>query len=77
MLLSGAGAFRMDKEGVIWIVSFPDPDRVLVPRSLRQEVMSTIHDIPSSGHQGVQRTKAKAREMFYWLKMGTDIKTYL
>lgn len=52
-------------------------DRLLVPSTLRQEVMSTIHDIPSSGHQGVQRTKAKAREMFYWWKMGTDIKTYV
>lgn len=67
----------MDKEGVIWKVSSPDPDKFLVLSSLRQEVMSTIHDIPSSGHQGVQRTKAKAREMFNWWKMGTDIKTYL
>lgn len=71
------GHFRMDKEGVIWRVSSPDHDRLLVPSSLRQEVVSTIHDIPSSGHQGVQRTKAKAREMFYWWKMGTDIKTYV
>lgn len=57
--------FRMDKEGVIWRVSSSDPDRPLIPRSLRQEVMSPIHDIPSSGHRGVQRTQAKAREMFY------------
>lgn len=39
--------------------------------------MSTIHDIPSYGHQGVQRTMAKAREMFCWWKMGTNIKTYV
>lgn len=46
------GQFRMDKEGVIWRVSSPDPDRLLVPStsSLSQEVMSTIHDITSSGY---------------------------
>lgn len=75
MLLYGAGEFSMNKEDVIWRVGSPDSDRLLVPSSLRQVVMSTIHDIHSSGHQEVQRTRAKAREMFYLWKMGTDIKT--
>lgn len=46
--------FRMDKEGAIWKVYFPDLDKLLVPSSLRTEVISTVHDIPSSGHQGIQ-----------------------
>lgn len=65
------GQLRMHKEGVIWRLSSPDPDRLLIPSSVWQEVMSTVHDIPCSGHQGVQHTKANAREMFYWWKMGT------
>lgn len=66
--------FKLDDKGVIWKVNAPDPDRLLVPRSLRNEVLSLLHNIPSLGHQRVQRTKGRARDNFYWC---TDIKTYV
>ena len=50
---------------------------VLVPKSLREEVLQLCHNIPSAGHAGRERTKAKLRNKFYWYGMTKDVKEYL
>ena len=50
---------------------------LVVPTSLQEEVMCANHDIPSAGHQGVARTKARIKEKFYWYGMGGDIANYV
>ena len=35
------------------------------------------HDIPSSGHQGVARTKAKVKEKFFWVRLARDVEKYV
>ena len=44
---------------------------LVVPDSLKDQVLFLHHDIPSAAHQGVSRTKAKLREKFF---LGTVIK---
>jgi hypothetical protein len=42
---------------------------LIVPRELREEVLSLCHDVPASGHQRISRTKARLRERFFWYGM--------
>jgi hypothetical protein len=48
--------FVLDDDGVIWRKpnARHDPLRLLVPSTERAEIIRLCHDIPSSGHQGVQ-----------------------
>ena len=50
---------------------------LVIPESLKESAMSLHHDIPSSGHQGVARTKQKLKEKFYWFHMTRDIENYV
>ena len=51
-------------------------DRIVVPLSLRQRILSVNHDSPFSGHAGVQRTYQRLRKDFYWPKMFNDVQRY-
>ena len=66
------------KHGVVWQRD-PKRDilRLLVPESLRSEVMYLNHDIPSAGHQGVDRTLSRVKEKYFWRNMTKDIKEYV
>ena len=55
------GQFKIDDKGVIWRAGSSEPDRLLVPGNLWEEVLALVHDILSSWHQGVLRTKLRAR----------------
>ena len=44
-------------------------DRIIVPKSLRQEILRRSH----SGHPGICRLKSKLRESYYWPRMDSDI----
>ena len=58
--------FELDDDGVIWRKpdTRHDPLRLLVPSTERAEIIRLCHDIPSSGHQGVQRTRERLRNNF-------------
>ena len=43
--------------------------RVIVPVALRKRMVSLAHE----GHQGIVRTKQRARDIYWWPKMDTDI----
>ncbi|XP_060806968.1 uncharacterized protein K02A2.6-like isoform X2 [Amyelois transitella] len=48
-------------------------NRVLVPRSLRKELLSIVH----SGHAGVVKCKKRARKVLFWPGMSRDIENYV
>ena len=50
---------------------------LVVPENLKQEAIRLNHDLPSSGHQGIERTKARIKEKFFWYGMGKDITEYV
>ena len=50
---------------------------LVVPESLREEAIRVSHDLPSSGHQGIVRTKARMKEKFYWYGIGKDVTNYI
>ena len=43
--------------------------RIVVPRALRRRALTDLH----AAHQGLTRTKARARQVFYWPNMANDI----
>ncbi len=44
-------------------------DRVIVPRSMRPEMMKTLH----TGHMGIVKTKQRARDLIFWPGMNKQI----
>lgn len=44
-------------------------DKIIIPQSFRKVILEKLH----LAHQGVQRTKAKARKVLYWPGMTRDI----
>ena len=51
--------------------------RLCIPRSLIAVILHYLHDDPTAGHLGVQRTFHRARERFYWKKMWKDVHAYV
>lgn len=44
-------------------------DRIVVPTSMRREMLQRIHE----GHLGAEKSKRRAREALYWPNMNSDI----
>ena len=50
---------------------------VVLPKSLRKDVLYAMHDDPISGHQGVTRTLYRIRTRFYWPRSEKTIRKYV
>ena len=48
-------------------------DRIVIPRSLRTELLHRIHE----GHQGREKCKSLARRVIYWKGMSADIDNFV
>ncbi|GBL76248.1 Transposon Ty3-G Gag-Pol polyprotein [Araneus ventricosus] len=53
-------------EGLLFI-----NDKIVVPNSLRQQMLTLIHE----GHFGMEKCKQRAREIMYWPGINRDIET--
>ena len=51
-------------------------DRVVVPQFLRQEILRISHSIPIAGHMGIEKTRARLENHFYWPGFYSDIRNY-
>jgi hypothetical protein len=49
---------------------------LVITKSLQDSALECSHDLPTSGHQGVARTKARAKEKCFWYGLGQDVATY-
>ena len=47
-------------------------DRLVVPKTLRNRMLQTLH----SSNQGIESTRGRARETIYWLNMKSDMKDF-
>jgi ribosomal protein L21E len=66
------------EDGVLWVKNRSDFDKALVvPESLKESILRLNHDIPSSGHQGIGRMKAKLKAKYYWAGMRVDLEQYI
>ena len=50
---------------------------LVVPGVMKEEVLRTSHDVPSSGHLGVKKTLHKVQQAFVWFKLKRDVMLYV
>ena len=51
--------------------------KIIVPQSLRQEVLKECHDVPSVGHVGMRRTLELVDRQFHWRGLRSDTISYV
>lgn len=51
--------------------------QLLLPHSLREEVLQQMHNSIVSGHLGIKKTTEKIKKLFYWYEMRTDIQVWI
>ena len=58
--------------------NFPDVEKApclqfLVRKVLQKEILTHCHNSTYAARLGIEKTKAKIKQRFYWYRMGTDI----
>ncbi len=51
--------------------------RTYVPASQRQTLLSSVHEVPGSGHPGSQRTLSLLQARYWWPSMTRDVNRYV
>ena len=69
--------FFLNEDSVLCNKAKNDLIRLVIPQTMVEEVLKLNHDIPVTGHQGIDRTTARVKKKFYWYKMGDSIKAYI
>jgi transposase InsO family protein len=50
-----------------------DIQQIILPFTLREQVLHQLHDLRVSGHLGIQRTIARVHQKFYWPGLSIDV----
>lgn len=50
--------------------------QIVVPRQCREAILKVAHDIPMGGHLGIQKTRGRILENFYWPGIFSDVSKY-
>ena len=51
--------------------------QLVLPKSMKKEVLTALHDASTSGHLGMNRTLQMIKQRFVWYRMKLDIQTYI
>ena len=51
--------------------------QLIVPQSMKSEILFQMHDSVISGHLGCKKTKAKILQKFYWYGLREDVAMYI
>ncbi|MCG8622472.1 MAG: DDE-type integrase/transposase/recombinase [Proteobacteria bacterium] len=50
--------------------------QLVLPKRLQKEVFELLHNLPSSGHFGINKTVKRVQQRFYWPQSSRDIKKW-
>jgi len=50
--------------------------QLILPESLRKEVLQQLHNSQTAGHLGVAKTLSRVRERFYWVQCVRDVQQW-
>ena len=50
--------------------------QLIVPQSLRQQILTELHDTPTGGHLGEDKLYSRLQQRFYWPGYSTDVKRW-
>ena len=51
--------------------------QLILPSELKKEVLQKLHDDPTAGHLGINRTLASVRARFFWYRMRFDVQQWV
>ncbi|OWY96008.1 LOW QUALITY PROTEIN: reverse transcriptase, partial [Phytophthora megakarya] len=78
--------FVLDLRDVLYRLSTPTPERprnkqselrLVVPDTLRADMLHYSHEDFGGGHQGINRTFERLRSEFYWIGMYADVQKFV
>ncbi|OWY93014.1 hypothetical protein PHMEG_00037737 [Phytophthora megakarya] len=81
-----ADLFALDARGVLYRLAqstrgrprdAQDELRLVVPVTLREDILHYAHEDFQGGHQGIKRTHEKLRSEFYWPGMYADVERHV
>ena len=56
----------------------PDERLVLVvPRKMRGDLLHLAHNVPSSGHMGINRSLQRLQQQYYWPGMASEVQLWI
>ena len=61
----------------IWASKPSDRKLLIVPSSMKSEVLEMCHDSKTAGHYAFDKTLQKLRQRFFWFNLTSDCKTYV
>jgi len=64
-------------DGILYKINNNDLKLPLIPKSLRNSILTYFHDSPQSGHLGYRKTIQRMLRRVYWFGMHEDIYTYV
>ena len=50
---------------------------VVLPRTLRSEILKELHNSPTAGHLGVNKLLHKVKQRYYWVGMSEDVRSWV
>ena len=50
--------------------------QLILPKSLRVTILHQLHNSPTAGHLGIDKTMGKVKERFYWVNYHSDVKKW-
>ena len=68
--------FKCDSDGLLYYTE-EGISRLVIPKSMVQNVISYHHDILFSGHQGIKRTISLLKDRYYWPSLNKDVEEYI
>ena len=74
--------FFLNEHGILFKLAenpreYDPPKLLVIPRTLRREVLTQCHDDPLSSHLGYDRTIRKIKLRYFWPLMASDIKDWI
>ena len=67
--------FIMD--GIIFFKHEHDLEVVVVPETMREDVLHACHGAASAGHPGRKRTQERVSSTYFWFRMSRDIRRFV
>lgn len=62
----------------LWCLKDEDNHRIVVPESMRLEVIRHLHDsVSAAGHRGIDATIRLVRENFFWPSLAKDVREFV
>lgn len=67
--------YYVDDRGLLRFRDKPDDTkgRLVVPASMRGELLRLHHDAPYAGHQGARKTRQRISRAYFWPGMRRDV----